>query len=180
MLFYLSMLSSDEDEKLFMKIYNSCKDSMSYEAFRKLKSEQKVEDAMQDSICKLIDHFDVIRKLPFVQQRAYFITTCRNKAIDIGKHDARSFPVDDNAVFDRADCSPQMEDQIIDKIDCEVIAEKIAELPIIYRDALCMRLLEGLKTKDIAELLSISQERAKKRVQRGRMMLIDELRKVGF
>ena len=51
----------------------------------------------------------------------------------------------------------------------------IETLPALYRDALRLTEIEGLKQKQVAETLGLSLSGAKSRVQRGRAMVLDLL-----
>lgn len=58
-----------------------------------------------------------------------------------------------------------------------MIVDEILNLPEIYADAVYLDCVMGMKINEIAKELSISTETAKKRVQRGRNLLKEKLKK---
>ena len=53
--------------------------------------------------------------------------------------------------------------------------DAIEELPLIYRDILYLQCVEGYKLTEISKLIGIGTETVKKRAQRGRKILLDQL-----
>ena len=70
-------------------------------------------------------------------------------------------------------------EDIFSRISYESIVERIISLPDIYKDVLYLRLVNEMKIKHISELLRIPPETVKKRIQRGKKILIDQLEKEG-
>jgi RNA polymerase sigma-70 factor (ECF subfamily) len=65
----------------------------------------------------------------------------------------------------------QVESDIENKLTAELVAEKIAVLPDIYRDIMVLKYLHELNDKEIASTLGISEAAARKRLQRARERL---------
>ena len=58
----------------------------------------------------------------------------------------------------------------------EVVADAIAKLPVVYREALVLRDIEGLAYEEIAEILGIQGGTVRSRINRARIMLKDKLK----
>jgi len=58
-----------------------------------------------------------------------------------------------------------------------LIVEEIINLSVTYKDVLYLTYVEGLSTKEIASLINIENEAVKKRLQRGRKILLENIRK---
>jgi RNA polymerase sigma-70 factor (ECF subfamily) len=58
----------------------------------------------------------------------------------------------------------------------EVVAVAIAKLPVVYREALVLRDIEGLAYEEIAEILGIPGGTVRSRINRARIMLKDKLK----
>jgi RNA polymerase sigma-70 factor (ECF subfamily) len=58
----------------------------------------------------------------------------------------------------------------------EVVADAIAKLPVVYREALVLRDIEGLAYEEIAEILGIPGGTVRSRINRARIMLKDKLK----
>jgi len=57
-----------------------------------------------------------------------------------------------------------------------VVADAIAKLPVVYREALVLRDIEGLAYEEIAEILGIPGGTVRSRINRARIMLKDKLK----
>ena len=62
----------------------------------------------------------------------------------------------------------------------DIIPSKLAELSEIYRGIMYMSVVEEMSVKEIAKMVGLPKETIKKRIQRGRKILIDKWRKKDF
>ncbi|QUH19555.1 RNA polymerase sigma factor [Alkaliphilus sp. B6464] len=67
--------------------------------------------------------------------------------------------------------------EIIKKEEIEKLREILIDLPLKYREALYLYYYEEMKIKEIAAILDIGESGVKSRLQRGRNMLQERLRK---
>ncbi len=71
-----------------------------------------------------------------------------------------------------------LEDEVLSKISFDFIIDQITRLPVIYKDVLYLSYVEDLNTNEISRLINISNETVKKRLQRGRKKLAENIREV--
>ena len=64
---------------------------------------------------------------------------------------------------------------MLGRIAYEEVLTAIQELPLIYRDILYLQCVEGYKLTEISKLIGVRTETVKKRAQRGRKILLDQL-----
>ena len=67
--------------------------------------------------------------------------------------------------------------QTEEKDDCQRLIGLIESLPENYRAVLLLRYAQGYSTKEVSEILEISEENVKKRIQRARSKLEQLLEK---
>jgi len=178
--FYLSLISSDEDKIFFEKIYNEYKETMMYVALKYLKTNDKAEDAVHDAFLKIIDNIEKISGNSCPQIKAFCVITCRNKAIDIARRSSKMVYSDVDADLKYTGYEKSVEDQVIENANKDIITSKLAELSEIYRGIMYMSVVEEMSVKEIAKMVGLPKETIKKRIQRGRKILIDKLEKEGF
>lgn len=182
LLFYLSMVSSEEDKKLIEKIYLEHRDAMTYVALGILKSPQRAEDAVHDSFLKIIEGINskkiVEKSCP--QMKALCVITCRNTALNMSRRESSISFVDNEVAFDTVGDTKLTDDLVVASMEHAVIVEALRNLPLIFHDIMVLSLVEELPTKEIAKITSLPLETVKKRLQRGRKILISELGKAGI
>lgn len=123
-----------------------------------LGSEADAQDAVQDTFCKYLEcDKDFADK---EHEKAWLIAVATNHCRDMQRFRLRHPKVDlekITASYEEPDYS-------------EVLGELI-KLPSPVKSAVYLHYIEGYKLKEVAEMLNISPNAVKKRLQRGRKML---------
>lgn len=175
---YLSLLESPDEKSRFEDIYTNYKQAMYYTAYNILNDVQSTEDAVHQAFVKIIENFQQIKEISSPQTKSFCVIVCRNIAIDMVRRDNKQR----NTSFDdlQDDIAERiiMEDEIISNANMELIVEKIGQLPVIYKDIFLLHYGNGYSIKQIAKLINITNEVAKKRIQRARQRLIKMIIKV--
>lgn len=123
-----------------------------------LGNDADAQDAVQDTFCKYLE-----RSEKFVDkehEKAWLIRVATNRCRDMLRFRLRHPKVDLEEItagYEDPECS-------------EVLAE-LMKLPLPVKSAVYLHYIEGYKTAEVAELLKISTNAVKKRLQRGREML---------
>jgi RNA polymerase sigma-70 factor (ECF subfamily) len=131
---------------------------------KKVQHQHHCHDIMQDVYLKIILNLPKIENAENIA--AYLVRLTNNAVID---HYRKIRPVINNVEFTGNNPDNQS-DQSLHLADC-CLRPMIDSLPAIYRDALVMTELEGMKLKDYAGKAGISLSNAKVRVQRGKEKL---------
>ena len=118
---------------------------------------------------------DNISEVNSIRTKGYVVVIVRNISLNMLKKQNKTVAIDDfeeNAADDLS-----LEDEVLSKLSFDFIVGEIANLPVIYKDVLYLSSVEGLRTKEISELINIDHETVKKRLQRGRKKLLESLKK---
>jgi RNA polymerase sigma-70 factor, ECF subfamily len=133
----------------------------------KVNHQDHCHDIMQDVYIKVMQHIDKVERAENV--KSYLFKIADNAVTD---HYRKKV----NQAYDNVSEDVVGEEEMFVKgsslqlADC-CLRPMMDSLPAIYRDALIMTELEGMKLKDYAEKAGISLSNAKVRVQRGKEKL---------
>lgn len=134
--------------------------------FSKVKNETVTDDILQEVFIKVHMHKNELQKKK--QLKSWLFTIANNTTIDYFRKKDLVLPTEP----DKNSTEETSKDNH-DPTDC--LLPLILELPKIYREALLLTEIKGLKQQNAAEQLGISLAAAKSRIQRGK-----ELLKKGF
>ena len=140
---------------------------------------EDAEDVMQESLLKTYQH--VKRISDPTSFRTWLYTTVRNACLmkrrrHVGEP-AAFVPLEDGdgstdgALAGLADQSPSPDQQLVSNWMDSRLREALKILPASYRMVVVMREMEGLSTKEVAEITGFSEANVKTRLRRARLML---------
>lgn len=168
LLFYISMLDSDEDKHIFIELHDEYSQLMYRIAYGILRDSSLAEDAVQESFIRILKNFDKVIKKKCPQTQKYFVNIVRSISIDIyrkrKKQNALSFDEFEESIADDFE-------NIDDMLDGLEIEKCILQLPKSYYIILSLKYADGYTYKEIASILDISEENVKKRLLRARNRL---------
>lgn len=90
LLFYLSMLETAEDQEKFTKLYEAWERKLYAVALHILKDSTRAEDALQQCWLNLIQHWDSVACLDWLQAGAYAVTTVKHTALNLLQKEKRT------------------------------------------------------------------------------------------
>ena len=140
---------------------------------------EDAEDVMQESLLKTYQH---VRRISDPESfRTWLYTTVRNACLmkrrrHVGEPAAFVSLEDAGGVSDRAlttlaDQSRRPDEQLISTWMDGRLRHALKTLPPSYRMIVVMREMEGLSTKEVAEITGFSEANVKTRLHRARLML---------
>lgn len=176
MLIYLSLLDTEEQKSKFEQIYNYYRHTMFYVAKSILKDDYLSEDAVHNAFIKIAKNMDNISEVNSNRTKGYVVIIVRNISLNMLKKQKNIVDIDDFGENTKDDFS--LEDDVLSKLSFDFIVEEIMSLPIIYKDVLYLTYVEDLKTQEISKLINVSNETVKKRLQRGRKKLLENINMV--
>ena len=148
------------------KLFDKFAPKMLFVCLRYCKDKESAEDVLQDSFIKIFTHLSEYNKDKVLE--AWIRRIVVNTALDfLRKNKKESFQVSiDDAfnVFSR-------EENPIEKMNANHLLEIIHAMPKGYRIVFNLFAIEGYSHKEIAELLSISEETSKSQFFRARTFL---------
>lgn len=175
LLFYLSLIETEEERDLFTKLYNEHSHTMYVCAYKYLHNSSDAEDIVHDVFCMVAgDCIKTMIRRSDAECRRFLYLCTKNRAINYGKHKAKIVSIEafeENGVDITAGLT---DESFIDKIsERDLIDTAIAalkNLDPIYGEVLWMS-FEGFPISEIARLFNEKQATIKKRLYRGKSLL---------
>jgi len=180
--YYLSLLETEEQKQSFEKMYEENRELMHYHANKILNNYTQAEDAVHQSFLKIIESWDKIFAESRPQWTSLCVITCKRTSFDIlRKNKIRQHQsLDDLDESELISASLSTDETAMDNVLSEEIRKRIASLPDINRNIMQMHISNDLSAKQISKLLDIRYETVKKRIHRGKQLLMDMLREDGI
>ena len=135
-------------------------------ALRITLNREEAEDVVQDTLMKVWNSRDKWQQLDSIE--AYSLTIARNLSLDrIKKMDNNNGSLEEEQI-ERRDLASTPSERMIQKDKLDIVRKIIDELPEKQRSCLQLRDIEGKAYKEIANILSITEEQVKVNIFRAR------------
>ncbi len=151
-------------------------------ALKMLRNTQDAEDILQETFIKAFDHIEDFEGRSSLSTWLYRIAT--NEALMfIRRQKDNTVSMDKPYQTDDGDEIPQQiidwcclpEKDLMSAESREILDQAVESLPESMRIVFLLRDVEGLSTRETAEILDLSESAVKTRLSRGRMKLREEL-----
>ena len=174
MLFYLSLLETEEEQSKFRQLYEQYYRLMLYRAREILYDDQLAEDAVEEAFLKIIKNFNKIGDVKSNKTKHFIVIVVESAAKDIWrkekKHHHESWEV-----LEERYC-----DQLAEQINEPTTIEKaILSLPLTYQQVFHLKYGLGYDNKEIARMLGIKEGTLRQRIARGKVLLQERLDEMG-
>lgn len=168
----LMMLDSEEGRVRFSALFRHYYSYVFQIAYEILQDETHAEDAVQETFVAVIRHFEKIDEIVSRKTRNFLRIITRNKAIDIYNKRKRQYEhfLDD---FPQEILSAPEENS-------NTVLSAIEQLPENFQEILMLRYDSGYSTTEIADMLGISTENARKRLSRAKSAFAEILKREGI
>ena len=134
------------------------------------------EEIVQEVFVKIIENIDSIGEIDSKRTKNFLCVICRNLAINLyNKNNKEKFLNIEELIYNEAESINDFYDLVVDNDNVITIKQAIAELPEIYRDILVLEKIYGYNVKEISRLINISETVVRKRSQRARKILSNEV-----
>lgn len=167
----LAMLENEEDQRRFMKLYNTYEKKIYAVVLRILGDPSKAEDAVQQTWFQLLRNWERVSALAWAETEGYTVTVAKNAALDILRAERRT------AAFPEDWDPPAREER---QEEYSYLVSLIRALPENYRRILELKCVEEQSNREIARRLGINESTVASRVMRGKAMLRERLEKEGY
>jgi RNA polymerase sigma-70 factor (ECF subfamily) len=145
---------------------------------------EDAEDVMQDALLKTYQHVARIEEPEAF--RTWLYSTIRNACLmkrrrrvgepaQFASLDQQDVDGATKAAIDIADRARPSDQRLIDDWNSGRLRSALQSLPPAYRMIVVMREMEGLSTKEVAEIAGMSEANVKTRLRRARLMLRQRL-----
>lgn len=135
----------------------------------------EAKDIFQEAFIKIFSQIDKLREFKYLEK--WMIRTAVNTAINYYHSQRRH---NDNLSYDVDDQFNDNDESIISQLSNEQLVEIVNELPDGFRLVFNLYVIEGFKHKEIAEMLSISENTSKSQLNRAKQALKQKLRFIGI
>ncbi len=168
----------NDDERLLAEcLYLTYKNKMYGIAFSILRKREDAEDAVMDSVYKIVKNISVFNGIDRNKTESLIVIIVRNTAINRYHYNKyREYePINASEAF-IPDDSPSPADIIIEKERYNELLDKIRSLEPIYRDVLLMKYLYDYDNGRIASLTGVAEATVRVRLMRAKKLLGDLLK----
>lgn len=179
MITFATLKESEEGVNKLKEIYIKYKKLMYYIAIDILKDAHESEDAVQNSIIKLVNYIDRIDDINSNKTKHLIVTIVKNASIDIYRKKKKTFPSDIDKFSNLIESEDIPLDDLVIKLgEAQKLSKKIAELKNEYADILTLRYYHEFNNKEIANILNITNGNVRIKLYRARKalkkLMIDE------
>lgn len=170
LLFYLSLIETEEDQLTFQHIYHTYGKDMLGIARAILNKPEAAEDAVQNAFLGIAKS---IHRVPTSSEgaiRAYVLAAARNAALAQLKEEKRwesHFDITELTLPSKADTFRE----VLDAQNYEKLVELINQLPLQYREVLMLRYVLELTPKEIGSALLSKTTTVQQQLTRGKHAL---------
>ena len=175
LLFYLQLIETEEDKKLFEELYYAYRKQMVYLANSILKNKDLAEDATHDAFKGIANNMTKVRNKNVEDVKNYVLRAAQNAAITIlGEEkkyigiedlDEEIIMVEDNTLI-----------ELCNKEALEIVVQAILQVKEPYRTVLSHRFLMEMEYSEIAEVLERSPDTVRQQLHRGKAKLYQALK----
>ena len=149
---------------------------MSHAIRKYVKNEEDVADIVHDAMIKIIYNIDKVNIEEDFKTRSFCKTIAKNKAIDfLRKKEQHNVSLDEK--FESKSCSEDVLDIVINEESYEIILKAIDNLSDTYQLVCKLKYINGLKEREIAEVLDLPAKTVSLRIFRGKQILRESLKK---
>lgn len=171
--FYLSMLDTQEEKDKFEYLYTKYRALMFHVANEVLEDTYAAEDAVQDTFLRIIQKIADIDISDSQKIKRLIVIITQGVARDMWRQRRRMPQADYEEIAPTLSIAPDM----LGNVAAEELVGLIAALPETYRVPLELKVYHELSEKQIADVLHISHDAVRKRIQRARDSLAAALKK---
>lgn len=182
LLYFLSLIESDEDKAFFTSLYLNYQNMMFGIAQNILHDSGLSEDAVNTAFLNIINHFEFARTRDEEKIKGYIIVVVQNAAKQIHNKQKKYL------FIKKTDCeydcnyesnffakASKIDDNFDDKIDYTFVLDAIKEMPSIYSEVLLLRFYHGCSSKEAGKILGINETTVRKRIERARIILREKI-----
>lgn len=170
---YLSLLNTPEEREYFTDLYNHYGKMMLYIARRRLGNERDAEDAVHDVFMHIAGRKHSVMDIPPDKAAGYLAAAVKNACVDILRKSSPVTPIEEAEAI--PDYKAEPDRIVLQDSDVPHLVALINRLPEAYASTMWCIYTGGLTYSQAAGLLGTTSSAIKKRVYRGRQMLMTQL-----
>ena len=161
----LAILESEEQRNELSELYEQNIKKFYSIAYSKLHNKEDAEDAIQEAFLAVANNPDVLFSISDEKRVSYINVIIRNISYKIWNKRHKIYE-NETELNDDIEVPISTEEIALSHYSCKQVLDYIDTLSESSKSALYLKMQFGLKNSDIAKLLGISEEAAKKRILR--------------
>lgn len=175
LLFYLSLIETEEDKSKFERLYYDYRKLMKHIATDMLRDEFLAEDAVHEAFIKLTRHIKGVDESDRHKTKAFIVIIIKSVCLDMLRKDKQ----DKSFSLEEIDSMGFVDDESFKRLEVDDVYSLIFSLSDTYREIIELKVVHNLSDKEIADVLGISNAAVRKRLQRAREILRNKLAERG-
>ncbi len=150
---------------------NSYGDDVLRIAYIYLKDKYLAEDVFQEVFIKIYKNFSKFGKKS--SEKTWIMSITMNACRDILRNSwfKKVFMLNDTDSTSLVDSYMNIDDKVVDKIQCEKLLNEVMNLPHKYKEPILLYYYEELSTADISKILKVPEGTIRNRLFRARKIL---------
>ena len=169
----LSLLKTDEERNKLSEFYKKNKKRFFAIAFSKLHNREAAEDAVQEAFLRLTDKPEKFFALPANKQVAFADVIIRNISVDMFKESNKIETVEMTDTVSSEGIELPLDEKIVGHISRDELIEFISGLSSSLRDVLELKVVIGLSNREIAQMLSVTENVVRQRLFQARRAITE-------
>lgn len=166
--YYLSLLDTQEEKDKLEQIFLEYGQQIKKNAYKYFKNENDVDDAVGETIMKMIRSLDRFPDPKCHNLNALIVIVVRHACLDMFRKERKNTAVSmEDLTYDPA----VTHEDFYRNLSAEIISEEIKKLPRKLSDVVVLKAYYQFSNKEIADLLSIKYATVRKRLERARQLL---------
>ncbi|MDY0237040.1 MAG: sigma-70 family RNA polymerase sigma factor [Gudongella sp.] len=166
MIFIIFGVMSEDEKDLVNKLFSKMNAKMYNISFNISRNKHDTEEALSQTFLKIIDNIEKISDLPCPQIEPYCVIIVKNETMNIIRKRKKVVYIENVDYFDQDSKEYDIEEDYLKTIDSQELLSCINKLSDVEKNLIHLRYVNEMGFKEIAELLDITEEAAKKRGQR--------------
>ena len=162
-------MRQDEAKNQLEQLYREYRHIMQYIAYGILEDKGLSEDAVHEAFIRVSKNLHKIEHVKSEKTKAFLIVIVRNVALSMREKERKFTDFED--YWDSIPDKKNVEEIVANKMSINFYVQRIQKLPEKYRDILYLYCVQQCSISEIADMLHLSKETVKKRIQRGRKKL---------
>lgn len=179
LLIYTALIDDESDKILFEDIFYNHQKQMFAIAKGILHNREDAEDAVQNALLNIVRHMGDVPRNNTKLRDAYVYATARNAALSILRKKSREIETVSMEELPLSSGGDPVE-SILHWDDYETLLKIISQLPLIQREIILMRYVQGKEVKEVAAALSHTPNYIRVQTFRAKGLLLQICRKEGI
>ena len=162
------MIDNQENKSKFESVYSKYKNLMLNRAYDIIKDSDLAEDAVHNAFLSILKNLSKINDVESKETKGYILVIVENAAKKIYNQEHKIITTD----YKDDELNISAEESFENKNAVQTVKKQIESLPEIYIGVMILKFFNGLDDKEIASALAISVSTVRKRIMRGRKLLL--------